>query len=143
MSEQQNLDVVQQQVYAAFGRGDIPTILNALAYDVDWQSPGPATIPWAGVWRGRDQVARWFTVIGETAEFEEFTPQEFFARGDKVMVLGYERFRIKSTGRTVANELAQVYMLHEGKIVRFREYYDTAALAEAFRGSGQERSGSA
>jgi uncharacterized protein len=133
MNEEQNIAVVKEQIYSAFARGDVPTILNALADDVEWRSPGPNLIPWAGTWRGRESVATWLSKVAEAAEFEEFQPRDFFASGDKVMVLGYERFRVKATGRVLANELAQLYVLRDGKITQFCEYYDTAAVAETFR----------
>jgi uncharacterized protein len=35
MAEQENVQLVQE-IYAAFGRGDIPAALDALAHDVEW-----------------------------------------------------------------------------------------------------------
>lgn len=132
MSEQENVQIVQQ-IYAAFGRGDISAILNALTDDFEWQIPVPADVPWAGTHRGREQVARVFAVIGETIDFHQFEPREFIAQGDKVVVLGYERYRVKSTGRTVENDWTNVWTLREGKPARIREYNDTAAIVAAFR----------
>jgi ketosteroid isomerase-like protein len=52
-----------------------------------------------------------------------------------VVALGDERMRVKATGRSYENEWAHVFMLGEGKVVEFREFADSAAVAEAFRGS--------
>jgi ketosteroid isomerase-like protein len=93
----------------------------------------PAEIPWAATLRGREQVAGWFARVSEAAEFEQFALQEICAQGGTVMTLVHERFRIKATGCTVDNNLAQVFKLRGGKVVSFREYYDTAAVAAAFR----------
>jgi ketosteroid isomerase-like protein len=41
MSAPTNMERVQQ-MYAAFGRGDVPAILNALAPDATWTVQGPA-----------------------------------------------------------------------------------------------------
>lgn len=133
MNEQENMRVVEQ-VYTAFGRGDIPVILNMLAENIDWLYPGPADIPYAGRHRGREQVAQFFATIGQTAEVEQFEPQEFTAQGDKVVVLGHERARAKPTGRSWETNWADVFTLREGKIMRIRGYYDTAAKVAAFRG---------
>ena len=62
MSEQNNVQVVQD-MYAAFGRGDLQEALSTLVDDVTWQVPGPTDMPWAGLRRGRQQVAEWFAVI--------------------------------------------------------------------------------
>ncbi len=43
--------------------------------------------------------------------------------------------RVKATGRSYETEWAHVFTLREGKIVEFREFADSAAVAEAFRRS--------
>jgi ketosteroid isomerase-like protein len=52
-----------------------------------------------------------------------------------VLALGDERMRVKATGRTYETEWAHVFTVREGKVMEFCEYADTAAVAEAFRGS--------
>ena len=71
-----NVDVVQQ-AYAALGRGDIPALQSFLIDDVEWSLPGPSVIPWAGTRHGREGVAEFFSLLGETLEFEQFEPREF------------------------------------------------------------------
>ena len=131
MSDQTNLGVVQQ-IYAAVGSGDIPALLSLLTDDVEWTLQGPSMIPWAGPRRGREGVAKFFSLIGETLEFEQFEPREFVAQGDTVVVLGYERSLVKPTGRTFEQEWAHVYTLKDGKIAKARFIEDTAAQVVAF-----------
>src|SRR5918998_2615017 len=131
MSERTNADVVQRG-YEAFGRGDIPALLNLLTEDVEWTLQGPSVIPFAGTRYGREGVAEFFSSVGETIEFEQFEPREFVAQGDTVAVLGYERSRVKATGRTFEQEWAHVYTLRNGKIAKGRFIDDTAAQAAAF-----------
>jgi uncharacterized protein len=71
-------------------------------------------------------------LVGENLEFERFEPREFVAQGDKVAVLGFERSRIKPTGRTLEQEWAHVYKLRDGKVAEFSALEDTAAHAVAF-----------
>src|ERR687894_765318 len=131
MSDKTNADVVQQ-AYAAFGQGDILAFLSLLADDVEWTLQGPSVIPYAGTRHGREGVAEFFSLVGETIEFEQFEPREFLAQGDTVVVLGYERSRVKATGRTFEQEWAHVYALRNGKIAKGRFIDDTAAQAAAF-----------
>ena len=126
-----NVDVVQE-TYEAVGRGDIPALLDLLTDDVEWTLQGPSVIPFAGTRRGREGVAEFFSLVGETLEFEQFEPREFVVQGDTVAVLGYERSLIKSTGRTLEQEWAHVYTLRDGKISKFRAFEDTAVLVVAF-----------
>src|SRR4051812_2953852 len=98
MSEQENERIVRE-MYAAFGRGDIAGVLDTLADDVEWRLAGPSELPYAGLHRGRDEVAKFFETFSQAAEFEVFEPQEYFSKGDKVVVLGHERQRVRATGQ--------------------------------------------
>ncbi len=136
MNEQENVEIVKRG-FAAFHRGDIQTVLSLCLDDVDFRDSMPAEIwPWAGKRRGRAQVAEFYAGLAEVAEFEQFEPREFIAQGNKVVVLAFERFRIKATGRTVENELVTVFTLSEGKVVQLHTYEDTAPIIAAIRGQG-------
>ena len=131
MGEQTNVDVVQGN-YEAVGRGDIPALLELLSDDVEWTMQGPSTIPFTGTRRGREAVGEFFSLLGENLEFQQFEHREFVAQGDTVVVLGYERSLIKTTGRTIEHEWAHVYTLRDGKIAKARFIEDTAAYVVAF-----------
>jgi ketosteroid isomerase-like protein len=131
MSERTNVGVVQQ-AYEAFGRGDIPAVLDLLTDDVEWTLQGPSVLPFAGTFRGREGIAAFFSVLGETLEFEQFEPREFVAQGDAVVVIGYERSVVKQTDRSFEQEWAHVYTLRDGKIATGRFFENTAAEAAAF-----------
>ena len=126
-----NVEVVQE-TYEAVGRGDIPALLDLLTDDVEWTLQGPSVLPFAGTRRGREGVAEFFSLVGETLEFERFEPREFVAQGDKVVVLGFERSAVKPTGRSFEQEWAHVYKLRDGKVAEFLALEDTAAHAVAF-----------
>ena len=132
--EQKNVEVVKEN-YAAVGRGDIPALLDLLTEDVDWSMQGPSVIPWAGARRGRQQVAEFFALLGQTLEFQRFEPREFIAQGETVVVIGYERSLVKPTGRTFEQEWVHVYTLRDGKISKFRIFEDTAAQVAALGGA--------
>lgn len=130
MNEQDNVRTVEA-VYDAFARGDIGALLNTLAQDVVWQHPGPVDIPWAGERHGRDQVAEFFIAVNQHLEAEQFTPRTFVTRGDEVIVLGHERMRTRTGGRIYGTDWVHAFTVRDGRIVGFREYTDTAAIAEA------------
>jgi ketosteroid isomerase-like protein len=131
MGEQTNVAVVLQ-TYETVGRGDIPGVLDLLTDDVVWNLQGPSTIPFAGVHRGREGIAEFFSLVGEALEFEQFEPREIVTQGDTVVVLGYERSVAKMTGRLLEQEWVHVYTLREGKIATGRFFEDTAAEVVAF-----------
>jgi ketosteroid isomerase-like protein len=58
MSLEENAQTAQEG-YAAFGRGDVPAILELLTDDIEWIEPGPPdVIPAAGTYRGKEEVGR-------------------------------------------------------------------------------------
>ena len=113
--------------------GDLSAVLACLSAVVDWQSPGPVEIPWAGAVRGRAQVAEWFARREETCVCEQRIPSAFIAQGGQVVVTCDERLRIKATGRHVELTVTAIWTLAGGLVTRYRESYDTAALAAALR----------
>jgi ketosteroid isomerase-like protein len=140
MTEQANVARVQE-LYQAFGRGDIEAILEQLADDVEWYDPGPPAVPHAGRYHGRDDVARFFSVASETLEFEDFQPRAFVASGDLVVALGSLRARVKATGRSYDNEWAMAWVWRDGKVASWQIYEDTARelAAHVPNGDASER----
>lgn len=132
MSEQDNIQLVKDS-YDAFGRGDLEGLLNNLAENVEWITPGPADLmPTAGTRRGRQAVAEFFAVLGEQEDVELFEPKEFIAQGDKVVAIIDYRGRVKATGKTAETTILHVFDFKDGKVQRFREFFDTAAVMPAF-----------
>lgn len=126
------LEVVQS-IYAAFGHGDLPALLNALAEDIEWTFPGPRETPFAGVKKGRAQVQEFFAQVMASADIVEFQPLQFIAQGENVVVLGREKVKVKATGKTFETRWAHAYTVKNGKVATLQEHTDTAALATAFR----------
>ena len=133
MHEERNLEVVKG-IYAAFGRGDLPGVTDALAEDVEWRWYGPSSIPFEGSWDGRAGATEWLSMVASMLEFHAWEQREFYAQGDTVVVLGYEEVTVKATDRRYEQQWVQFLTLRDGKIVRFRQFSDTAAIAAAYAG---------
>jgi ketosteroid isomerase-like protein len=131
MSEKTNLDIMNE-AYAAFASGDIPAILAIYDPKAELESAGPKGIPWAGSYRGPEGAKKYFAAIEAEADVEAFEPHTFVAQEDKVVVLGVETVRSKRTGRSYETHWVHAFTLSGGKIIRFREYCDTATAAAAF-----------
>ena len=133
MSEKQNVELIQQ-AYAAFGRGDIPALLQAVSEDVEWEGVygGGGRIPSAGLRKGREGVREFFTILGGTVDFQRFEPKTFVATGDHVIALGSYAGTIKATGKAVALDWAMHFSVKDGLIRSFREYTDSATAIAAY-----------
>src|SRR5258708_4485977 len=123
---------IVQSMYEAFGRGDVQVILDALSADVNWVVQGPASVPLFGPRKGPAGVAGFFQVIGRYLRIDRFEPREFLAVGNRVVVLGHEAGRVAATGSHFEGDWVHVFTFHNGKVVDFREFSDTAALTAAF-----------
>jgi uncharacterized protein len=75
--------------YECFQRGDIPSLIRDLLDDsCIWISPGPSDkLPWAGTFKGKQEIANFFAQVGENLEFSEFAPREMIEQGETVVVL--------------------------------------------------------
>src|SRR6185503_18579530 len=84
-------------MYAAFGRGDIAAVVNAMAEDAEWLTPGSPAIPYAGLYRGRAAVTSFFQKLAETTDLDPFSPEKYVEQGDVVIALGSYTGRAQST----------------------------------------------
>jgi ketosteroid isomerase-like protein len=122
-----------QEMYAAFGQGKIQTILDGVTPDVTWIVQGPTGLPFFGTRRGPAQVAQFFQEVAQHLDIQEFSPREFISQGEQVVAVGNERGRVRATGRDYQSAWVHVFNFQNGKVIQFREFSDTAALADAFR----------
>ena len=58
-------------------------------------------------------------------------PPEYVAQGDRVLMVGFARGRIKATNRTFEDDWVFAITVRDGKLTRIQEYIDTQALARA------------
>ena len=137
MSTQSHVELVKE-AYAAFGAGDLQKLLGLLTPDVIWEFPVSKVIPWARTFRGPSEVAQFFAALKEYSVLEAFEPLHFVDSDDRVVVLGRERIRVRSTDLTCSCEWAHAFTVLDGKIAGFREYTDTAAMVSAFDKDGRE-----
>jgi uncharacterized protein len=59
-------------------------------------------------------------------------PHEFVAQGDRVLVAGFSKGRVKTTNRTFEDHWVFAFTIRNGKVTNIREYIDTLALARGF-----------
>src|SRR5438552_2672167 len=132
MSEKDNTATVQQ-AYNNFKTGNIQGLLDQMSEDVTWQLPEMTDVPLAGKRTGRDGVKEFFATLARDQDVLEFEPREFVAEGDKVVSLGHYRWRVKDTGREYASDFVHIFTVRDGKIVAFREHFDSAVVARAYQ----------
>ena len=126
---EQNVGVIQQ-LYQAFGRGDVPTVLSLVDANATWVNPyGKGHFPgqWGKPCRGHNEIAAFFTAINEAVEVQGFDPYEMIADGDKVVVLIKWNGLVRKTGNPFAVMLVHVWTLREGKVIDYIGLDDATA----------------
>ena len=119
-----------QDMYAAFRRGDIPQILATLTPDVQWSCEGPSAIPYTGIRTGPAEVLGFFQGLGENDEMQ-LEVDTFVEQGDVVASTGRFKGTVRSTGKHFDTFFGHFFTIRDGKVARFIDLIDTAALAEA------------
>lgn len=132
MSEQANIQAVRD-IYAGFASGDMNAILANMDETIVWQHPGSGEgIPFAGTFEGKAGVLRFFELAMQSIDVLDQRVLELISDAGRVVVLGYEHMRVKSTGQEYRSNWVHLYTFRNGKIVQFEEFIDTAALRRAF-----------
>ncbi len=139
--EKDNIKIVKD-FFAGLGRADILSITNLLDEKVDWQSPATRTmvkeIPWSKPRHGRSEVSAFFREMIGLLKTDETSYSTIVADGDTVLVEGTMRGSAVPTGCFFGSDWIMSFTLRNGKIIRFRHYYDSADVAAAFHGKGEE-----
>jgi ketosteroid isomerase-like protein len=129
MSTEKNVQAVKD-FFAAIGRGDKEGLLALVAEDIEWIIPGEDW-PLAGTHRGRAGVAAAFQKASEEVPFSYPEPPEYVAQGDRVLVIGFAKGKIKATNKAFEDHFVFAITVRDGKLANIREYIDTQALARA------------
>ena len=129
MGTEENIQMVKD-FFAATGRGDRQGLLALCAEDIEWIIPGEDW-PLAGTRRGHAELADLFQTHSKTVETSFSEAREFVAQGDRVLVVGFARGRIKATNRAFEDDWVFAITVRNGKLTNIREYIDTQALARA------------
>ncbi|MGA2613817.1 MAG: nuclear transport factor 2 family protein [Spirochaetia bacterium] len=138
--EQNALDVVKK-MYAAFAKGDMNAVLDLQADDVVWYvgegdrgaktSPDPR-LPYAGTFKGRDGLQRFFKILDETTRFRSYEQTEFVVQGQTVVVILHDQAHAKPTQTDYDTWLVHKCVVRGGKIASLWNHIDTGPIWAAF-----------
>jgi uncharacterized protein len=126
-----------QEIYAAFGRGDVPAILDRLAEDVDWEAGGSSAadegVPWLLRRTGREGAGAFFATL-DAFETRRFEPLSFLeGAGQVAAVIGVE-LALRASGYVIADQEVHLWTFDDaGLVCAFRHVVDTAKHIEAAR----------
>lgn len=130
-----------RSIYAAFGSGDIPAILERLDEDVRWDhwpagnGAQRAGVPWMAERRGREDVRGFFATLAEL-EFHDFRPTSVLEGDGMVAAVIEVDVTARATGERFRDLEVHLWTFGpSGRVTEFRHVIDTAKHAAAHAGS--------
>jgi ketosteroid isomerase-like protein len=133
MSKDTNIRLIQE-LYGAFGRGDVAAILEQLSDDVQWgvnsRSRAAESVAWHEHLRGKGNVPKFFAALAANAEFTRFEPQAFVATDDHVYCTVAWDAIYKPTGKKFSQLVLHRFTFERGRIVEWIGTEDTALTVE-------------
>jgi ketosteroid isomerase-like protein len=118
-----------QAIYAAFGRGDIPAILDKLADDVQWEHDATNHgIALLTPRRGRRDVGNFFEALG-AIDITQFDLVNLHEGGDQVVAVFRITHKHRKTGKTFQDLELHLWSFDDrGQVSAFRHVVDTHGL---------------
>jgi ketosteroid isomerase-like protein len=127
-----NITIVQQ-MYESFAKRDIPNILSFLDPNVEWGEPDNPFNPAGGTRHGHEGFLNWLKIGQESEDILILEPRKFLSNEDNVAIVGYTKCRANTTGKMYETDFVHLVTLKDGKVIKFQEFFDTFAAAEAFQ----------
>ena len=124
---------VARKLYDAFLAGDLESIYALLDPEIEWEIVGSEEVPHFGVYRGIDEVKRFFSIIGEINRVESFEVLALTETASGAYVECRERGHFAGHPMHFDMRSCQLLDIRDGRIVRFRIYQDTAQMVDAWR----------
>jgi ketosteroid isomerase-like protein len=121
-----------QNIYAAFGGGDIPAVLAQLSDDVAWDCGYDGTaIPFLTPRNGLAEVAEFFQGLAGL-EFRKFEVLNILEGGNQVAAVVDLDLVVRATGKPVVDQELHLWTIgDDGKVTAFRHFADVEELAAA------------
>ena len=119
-------------IYKAFARGDVPTVLAAFSPKISWtEAEG---FPYGGTYTGPDAVLQnVFAKLGSEWDGYTAVPHEFIASAETVVALGEYSGTYKATGKSFKTPFVHVWKFGGDQVISFRQHTDTAVVQQALK----------
>jgi ketosteroid isomerase-like protein len=134
MSPDDNIKLIKT-AYEAFGRGDIPAVLELISDDCDWGVEASGKIaPYYGTRHGTSEILAFFQELGSTFHVERFEPTAMAGDGDDVLAVVAYGIRSTATGKSATMNIHHHFKVVGGKVTYFRGSEDTELVKSLLAG---------
>jgi uncharacterized protein len=133
---------VVAKYFADLENGDLESALSALSDDIDFELPMDKwneVIPYLGRHVGIEAVRQAFAVRGQTTEILDYAMRDLRADGNAAFAVIYTKAAHVRTREQFEIEDVHELIVENGKIVRWKVYFDPNGEVAAFTKDGDER----
>jgi ketosteroid isomerase-like protein len=128
-----NKEIIED-MYAAFGKGDIPAVLDAMGDNFTWTDPcNPLIAPQGGTYSGRDGMTRFFENLGGSVDTTLFEVDNYLAAADTVAASGKHGVTVKATGKKCIVNWVMIWDFENGQPVKGRSAFDARTYELSFK----------
>ena len=131
-TSQASLDTVMAFM-GAMGGGDMDGMSKLMADDMVWHNEGDKTLPWIGIWEGKDVIFEFLGIFSKNLETTLWENTDAFASGDTVAVFGKMNGNLTRTGKETGEfTFALRAKVRDGQVVLWHWFEDTFAVSQAY-----------
>ncbi|MGB5419339.1 ester cyclase [Algibacter sp.] len=132
VSDPNNISVVDN-LYKAFSKGDIPSVLGAMDSKVVWNEAESNNLADGNPYIGPDAILKgvFERVIGRHEYFKLADIELHEMSNNQVLATLRYDGKFKKSGKVYNAQAAHLWTLKDGKIVGFQQYVDTKKLANS------------
>jgi ketosteroid isomerase-like protein len=122
---QSNVELIRG-LYAAFAKGDVPTVLGSMSPDMEWREADGFLYADGNPYVGPNAILNGVFMRLAT-EWKGFAanPEHFHDAGDSVIVTGRYTGVYHATGKSLNAQFAHFWTVKDGKATHFQQYTDT------------------
>jgi ketosteroid isomerase-like protein len=125
---QENIEAVKR-AYAALNRGDLPTVLGLCHPDIVFDNTNAAFD--AGIYRGHEGLAEYFSLLQEMWKTQRFELQEVIPVGEDRVVVLQRTVSVGRDGVETSARNANVLTLKQGTATHIKAFQTKAEALEA------------
>jgi uncharacterized protein len=125
-----NISLIET-IYGSFVDRDYEAVMSHFANDIEWIAADNSPLADHSPYRGIDAVRTGvFDRIAAGFEKLEVVPDEIFeADGGRVVVFGYYHGKFRGNQDEFETQVAHIWTVLDGRIVKFQQYLDTLKIA--------------
>lgn len=120
-------------MYKAFGTGDIPTVLGGMDPNIEWNEAESNRLADGNPYIGPDAILNgvFARLVADHEYFKLADIELHEMSNNKVLATLRYDAKNKETGKAYNAQVAHLWTLKDGKVVAFQQYVDTKKLADA------------